>query len=217
MAEVLNIILIGAPGSGKGTQSKLLIERQGLAQISTGDILRQAVAAGTKLGLEAKELMNQGKLVPDGLIMSLIEERLGQPAYAKGVILDGFPRTLGQAKALSELLTRTGSKINKVIVIDVPDAVIFERIVGRRTCPADGNVHHVKFSPPKVEGKCDKCGTALVQRADDSEEKAHTRLREFGEVKAQVIPYYDAQQLVVHVDGEQTPEAVYKEIERALR
>lgn len=217
MAEPLNIILVGAPGSGKGTQSKLLIERYGVQQISTGDILRAAVKAGTKLGLEAKEFMNKGLLVPDALIMGLIEERLGHPEYERGFILDGFPRTLAQAKALSQLLEKVGSKIRRVIVIDVPDSVIFERIVGRRTCPVDGNVHHVKFSPPKVAGKCDRCGSELVQRPDDSEEKAQVRLREFGEVKAQVIPYYDAQKLVVHVDGQQPPEAVSKLIEAALK
>lgn len=212
----LNLVLVGAPGSGKGTQSKLLLERHGLPQISTGDILRQAVKAGTKLGLEAKEFMNQGKLVPDELIMGLIEERLGLPEFAKGWVLDGFPRTLAQAKALSGLLEQLHESISKVVVIDVPDEVIFERIVGRRTCTACGNVHHVKFSPPKVENVCDRCGSGLVQRPDDSEEKAKVRLREFNEVKAQVIPYYAAQGLVEHVDGQVAPEAVYAAIEGAL-
>lgn len=210
----LNLILVGAPGSGKGTQSKLLLEHHGLPQISTGDILRAAVKAGTKLGLEAKDYMNQGKLVPDGLIIGLIEERLGE--LREGWILDGFPRTLAQAKALEALLVRIGMDITKVVVIDVPEAVIFERIVGRRTCTTCNNVHHVKFSPPRQENVCDRCGGALVQRSDDSEEKAGVRLREFREVKAEVIPHYGAQGLVVHVDGESAPERVYEQIERAL-
>jgi adenylate kinase len=130
----LNIILVGAPGSGKGTQSKLLFEKHKLPQISTGDILRQARQAGTKLGKQAQSYMDQGKLVPDELIMGLIEERLGQPEYARGWVLDGFPRTLAQAKALEGLLRLVGGSIHKVVVMDVPDPVIFERIVGRRSC-----------------------------------------------------------------------------------
>jgi adenylate kinase len=212
----LNLILVGAPGSGKGTQSKLLLERHQLPQISTGDILRSAVKAGTPLGKKAQEFMNAGKLVPDELIMGLIEERLGHDEYAKGWVLDGFPRTLGQAKALTELLARIGQSITKVVVIDVPEQVIFERIVGRRTCTSCGNVHHVKFSPPKKDGVCDRCGAALVQRPDDSEEKAHVRLQEFREVKAQVIPFYETQKLVARVDGEAPPEQVYASITHAL-
>lgn len=214
--EKLNIILIGAPGSGKGTQSQLLIDRHRLPQISTGDILRQAVKAGTKLGVAAKEYMNQGKLVPDELIVGLIEERLGHSEYARGFILDGFPRTLAQAEALETLLARIGERIHKVIVLDVPDEVIFERIVGRRTCTSCGNVHHVKFSPPKRPGVCDRCGAALVQRPDDSEEKARVRLAEFQAANAQVIPYYDRRGLVVRVDGQAAPETVFGEIGRAL-
>lgn len=216
MSETVNIILVGAPGSGKGTQSKLLIDRHGLAQISTGDILRTERNAKTALGLEAESYMNQGLLVPDGLIMRLIEQRLGKPEYAKGFILDGFPRTLAQATALQELLDRNHQKIRRVVVLDVPDEVIFERIVGRRTCKVCQNVHHVKFSPPRASGVCDRCGGELEQRKDDSEEKAQTRLREFGEVKAHVIPYYDKQKLVVHVDGQQAPDVVYERIEAAV-
>jgi adenylate kinase len=216
MADPINIILVGAPGSGKGTQSKLLIERHGLAQISTGDILRQERAAKTELGVKAQAFMDNGALVPDELIMGMIEKRLGTPEYARGFILDGFPRTLAQAKALAVLLEKTSSKIRRVVVIDVPDAVIFERIVGRRTCVSCGNVHHVKFSPPKVAGKCDRCGGVLEHRADDSEEKAHKRVQEFAQVKQHVIPYFETQNLVVRVDGEQAPEAVYKQIEGAV-
>jgi adenylate kinase len=211
-----NLILVGAPGSGKGTQSKLLLERHQLPQISTGDILRAAVKAGTPLGKKAQEYMNAGKLVPDELIMGLIEERLGQPELSKGFVLDGFPRTLNQAKALSALLEKLGQTITKVVVIDVDEQVIFERIVGRRTCTSCGNVHHVKFSPPKKDGVCDRCGSPLVQRPDDSEEKARVRLQEFREVKAQVIPYYEGQGLVARVDGEASPEKVYAAIENSF-
>lgn len=216
MAQALNIILVGAPGSGKGTQSKLLIERHGLAQISTGDILRQERQQKTELGLQAQKFMDEGKLVPDELIMGMIEKRLGTPEYSKGFILDGFPRTLPQAQALAKLLEKTGDEIRRVVVIDVADEVIFERIVGRRTCTQCGNVHHVKFSPPKVAGTCDRCGGELVHRTDDSEEKAHKRLSEFAQVKAHVIPFYEAQSLVMRVDGMQAPEAVYQQIERTL-
>lgn len=214
--KALNLILVGAPGSGKGTQSKLLLDRHGLPQISTGDILRQAVKSGTKLGLEAQQFMNKGKLVPDELIVGLIEERLGLPEYNRGWVLDGFPRTLAQAKALDGLLDQLRASITRVVVIDVLDEVIYERIVGRRTCTTCGHVHHVKFSPPKKDGVCDRCGSGLVQRPDDSEEKATVRLKEFNEVKAEVIPYFAAQGLVVHVDGVSPPEQVYARIEQAL-
>lgn len=212
-----NIILVGAPGSGKGTQSKLLLERYGLPQISTGDILRQAVKDGTPLGLEAKRYMNAGELVPDRLIVGLIEARLKEPGYTHGWVLDGFPRTLAQAEALQEMLEQVKQKLERVIVIDVPGESLVERIAGRRSCTACGNVHHVKFSPPKKDGICDRCGSPLEQRADDQEEKVRVRLKAFTGQTAEVIPYYERQGLVRRIDGERTPIEVFAEIENALK
>lgn len=212
----LNLILVGAPGSGKGTQAALLIERRGLTQISTGDILRQAVKEGTELGMQAKRFMDAGELVPDGLIVGLIRERLAKGGLERGFVLDGFPRTLAQAEALSRMLSESKTSIHRVLVIDVPEEAIVERIVGRRSCTSCGNVHHVKFSPPKKDGICDRCGNALVQRADDQEDKVRVRLRAFAGQTAEVIPYYERQGLVARIDGQQAPDAVYKGIERVL-
>jgi adenylate kinase len=216
-AAVYNLMLVGAPGSGKGTQSKRLLETYGLPQISTGDILRQAVKDGTPLGAKAKPIMEAGGLVPDELIIGIIRERLGQPAYDKGFVLDGFPRTLAQANALDTVvLKQLGKKLSHVIVLDVPEDIIFRRIVGRRTCLKDGYVFHVEFSPPKVPGVCDNCGGPLVQRPDDSEEKAQRRLGEFRAVLNEVIPHYEPQGIVRHIDGMKEPEAVFQAIRKVL-
>jgi adenylate kinase len=211
-----NIILVGAPGSGKGTQAKLLLEKHGLPQLSTGDILRQAVKDGTELGRKAKGFMDAGRLVPDELMIGLIKERLVQPAYEDGWVLDGFPRTLAQAQALHATLDAVGKKVERVVVIDVPEEAIVERIAGRRSCTNDGSVFHVKFSPPKSTGVCDQCGAPLVQRADDAEEKVRVRLKAFADQTSEVIPYYARQDLVRRVNGERAPEAVALDIERAL-
>jgi len=209
MTQPRHIMLVGAPGSGKGTQAQRLIERYGLVQVSTGDILRAAVKERTPLGLEAKQFMDQGQLVPDRLIMGLIEARLGEPAYARGWVLDGFPRTLAQAEGLEQLLARLRKQLAYVLVLDVPAERIVERIVGRRSCPDCGNVHHVKFSPPSRDGICDKCGGTLVHRSDDSEEKVRTRLAAFEAETAAVIPFYEARGIVHRIDGEQPPDAVF--------
>ena len=211
-----NIIFVGAPGSGKGTQAQRLLERYGTPQISTGDILRQARKEGTALGKEAQKYMDAGKLVPDELIINLIQDTLGKGGFEKGWILDGFPRTLAQAEALDRMLGAAGEKVSSVLFLDVPAAVLLERIVGRRSCPKCGNVHHIKFHPPKVEGVCDKCQTALVQRADDTEEKAKVRQAAFEADTAAVIPYYERQKLVTRVDGLLAPDAVFSRIQGAL-
>lgn len=211
-----NIVFVGAPGSGKGTQAVKIEERFGLRQLSTGDILRQAVKDQTPLGVEAKGYMNAGKLVPDALMLGLIEDQLTKPAYAKGVVLDGFPRTMLQAEALDALLSKLGWSISAVIVLDVPDEVLAERITGRRSCPQCGNVHHVKFSPPKVAGVCDRCGAALVQRPDDTEEKVRVRQAAFHSQTQEIIPYYEKKGIVHHVDGLLAPDEVFARVENVL-
>jgi adenylate kinase len=208
--KTTNLILVGAPGSGKGTQAQRLVEKYGIPQISTGDMLRAAVRAGTQLGVEAKKFMDAGKLVPDDVIIGLIEERLKQADAKKGFVLDGFPRTVAQAEALDRMLSATGTKIDDVVVIDVPDDLIVQRITGRRSCPNDGSVFHVKFSPPKKDGVCDKCGGPLIQREDDTEKAVRVRLKAFADQTAAVIPDYERQGLVSRVDGKKSPDEVYR-------
>jgi adenylate kinase len=210
------LILIGAPGSGQGTQAQRLLEIYGAKQISTGDILRQAVKDASPLGEKAKTFMNDGKLVPDELIIDLIKETLGKGSFPGGWVLDGFPRTVGQAKALDSTLSALGEKIQHVLVLDVPRELLLERIIGRRSCPKCGNVHHVKYSPPKVEGVCDRCKTALVQRPDDTEEKATTRQDAFAAQTAEVIPHYETKGIVTRLDGTQSPDSVFSALEKAL-
>lgn len=215
-APPYKLILVGAPGSGKGTQAQRLLEVYGAKQISTGDILRQAVKDGTTLGAQAKGFMNEGKLVPDQLIIDLIRETLGKGGFTGGWVLDGFPRTLAQAKALDGMLTTLDETLGHVIVLDVPREMLLERIVGRRSCPGCGNVHHVKFSPPQKDGVCDRCGTGLVQRPDDTEEKATTRQNAFEAQTAEVIPHYEAKGIVTRIDGTASPDDVFRALEKAL-
>lgn len=208
-----NVILVGAPGSGKGTQAQKLTAEFGLVQISTGDILRAAVKAGTPLGTQAKSYMDAGELVPDALIIDLIRDRMKQDDVQSGVILDGFPRTVPQAEALDSLLEEMGEPITRVLAIDVPRDVIEERITGRRSCRNCGAVYHVKFSPPSTEGVCDRCGsTDLYQRDDDKADKVGVRLDAYERQTAQVIPYYEQRGLVRHVDGNQSPDDVYQAV-----
>jgi adenylate kinase len=212
-----NIILVGAPGSGKGTQAQLLIRDLGLVQISTGDILRAAVKAGTELGQKAKGYMDAGQLVPDELIIGLIRERMAQDDVKSGVILDGFPRTLPQAEALDRLLEEVGEPLSRVIAIDVPVEVIKERITGRRSCRNCGAVYHVEFNPPPESGACGRCGASdLYQRDDDREDKVSVRLDAYAAQTEKVIPYYADQGLVAHVDGNQSPEDVYAAVRREV-
>ncbi|MEQ9500888.1 MAG: adenylate kinase [Deltaproteobacteria bacterium] len=217
MTSPRNLILVGAPGSGKGTQAKRLEEKHGLPQISTGDILRAAKREGTPLGKQAQAYMDEGKLVPDELIVGIIEARLAQDDTKAGFVLDGFPRTVAQAEALDAMLAKNGSSLTKVIVIAVPDDAIVERITGRRSCKECGTVYHVKFSPPAKDGVCDNCGAeALYQRADDTEEKVRVRLDAFHSQTGAVIPHYEAQGLVARVDGLGTPDAVFEAIGRIV-
>jgi len=197
----VNWILLGPPGSGKGTQAKRLIEKYDIPQISTGDLLREAVKNGTELGKEAKQFMDAGKLVPDEVVIGMVKERLQKDDAQKGFILDGFPRTVPQAEELDKVLEGMGKKIDKVINIEVPDEEVVERLSGRRTCKDCGAMYHVKFSPPKEEGKCDKCGGELYQRDDDNPETIKSRLQVYHEQTAPLKDYYGKQGLVADIAG----------------
>lgn len=198
----MNIILLGPPGAGKGTQSRLLEEKYGTVQVSTGDMLRAAVKRGEPLGLEAKAIMAAGKLVPDDLIIRMIEERIAQPDCAKGFILDGFPRTVAQAEALDLMLAAHKKKLDAVIEIKVDEAALVERVSGRFTCAHCGEGYHDKFRPLKKQGACDVCGgSEFVRRPDDNAETMTSRLKAFQEQTAPILPYYKAKGLLKSVDG----------------
>lgn len=210
MSERKGIILIGAPGSGKGTQAKQMRETLGYAHISTGDLLRAAVKAGSELGRQAKGFMEEGQLVPDSLVIDLLKEALEQPEAAEGFILDGFPRTMAQANALDAEVT-----IDKVIDLQVPFERIEERITGRRMSPS-GHVYHVQYKRPKVEGVCDETGEALYQRTDDTPEKVRARLAKFEEETRPVIEHYRRAGTVVEVDGVGEPGEIFTRIMATL-
>jgi adenylate kinase len=197
----MNLILLGGPGAGKGTQAKKLIDRYHIPQISTGDILRAAVKEGTELGRKAKEFMDAGKLVPDEVVIGIVEERLKQPDAKKGFILDGFPRTVPQAQALDAALAKLGSKIDHVVSIDVDEEALVERLTGRRTCKSCGQMFHVKFTPPNKAGVCDKCGGELYQRDDDNETTVRSRLATYNQATKPLIDYYSAKGQVRPIAG----------------
>jgi len=198
----MNIILLGPPGAGKGTQSRLLEEKYGLVQVSTGDMLRAAVKSGEPLGLEAKQIMAEGKLVPDDLIIRMIEDRIAKPDCAKGFILDGFPRTVAQAEALDRMLQAHQKKLDAVIEIKVDDAALLERVSGRFTCAKCGEGYHDKFRPTKQPGLCDACGgTEFTRRPDDNAETMKLRLKAFQEQTAPILPYYSKKGLLRSVNG----------------
>lgn len=199
----MKLILLGAPGAGKGTVAKLLTAIDGSVQISTGDILRGAVQAGTELGKEAEGYMKRGDLVPDSLIMGIMEKRLQEPDCEKGFLLDGFPRTIPQAEALKDLLARLGIKLDMAVNIDVPRNIILDRLCTRRTCenPECQAIYNVKSSPPKVEGICDKCGSRVIQREDETEEAISHRLETYNEKTAPLIGFYEKEGLLMNVEA----------------
>jgi adenylate kinase len=211
----LNLVLLGPPGSGKGTQGERLQADFRLPYYATGDILRAEVRDGTELGREAKEYMDRGDLVPDEVIIGMIAERVESPEAADGFILDGFPRTTAQAEALDEEVRRMGKRLTAAILIEVPDEEVVRRLSGRRTCEKDGHVFHVEFDPPKKEGVCDVCGSRLVVRDDDKPEVVRHRLEEYHEKTEPLIAYYEREGILRRVDGEQPPEEVADRI-RAL-
>jgi adenylate kinase len=208
----MNLILLGPPGVGKGTQAKLLIDRFGIPQISTGDILRAAVKELTPMGVKAKGYMDAGALVPDEVVIGIVEERLAQPDCAPGFILDGFPRTVGQADALKGVLAGLKRGIDHVISLSVDQQELLKRLTGRRACPKCGAVYHVDFAPPKVAGHCDVCPGELFQREDDKEATILNRLKVYEEQTAPLIAYYQEAGLLRSVNGLGTMEGVQGEI-----
>ena len=213
----MKLILLGAPGAGKGTVAKLLTKIDGSVQISTGDILRSQVRAQSELGKKAEEYMKKGDLVPDELIMGMMEKRLQEPDCKKGFLLDGFPRTIPQAEALKKLLKKLNIKLDKAVNIDVPRDVIFDRLCTRRTCskPECQAIYNVKSMPPKVEGKCDKCGSPIVQRDDETEEAIAHRLDTYNEKTAPLIGFYEKEGLLMTSAGTSS-DIVVKDIKKAL-
>jgi len=195
------LVLLGAPGAGKGTQAKKIIEKYPMPQISTGDLLRAAVAAGTALGKEAKAVMDKGELVPDSVVLGMVEERLKQDDCKNGYILDGFPRNTKQAEALDAMLGKLNMALTAALSVDVPFENLMKRLTGRRTCKACGQMFNVYFNPPKKEGACDKCGGELFQRDDDREETIKKRLDVYSAQTAPLIDYYGKKGILKSVDG----------------
>lgn len=212
----MRLILLGPPGAGKGTQAKLLTEGLGVPQVSTGDILRQAVANGTDLGREAKSFMDRGALVPDQVVIGIIEERLRRSDCERGYILDGFPRTLPQAEALSRALASLGASMDRVLSVEVPEEDLVRRLTGRRVCRGCGYMYHVETSPPRKAGVCDKCGDALYQRDDDKEETIRHRLRVYREQTQPLVAYYERLGLLTRIDGRGAVDEISQRVQRAL-
>jgi adenylate kinase len=212
----LNLILLGPPGAGKGTQAQRMVERYHIPQISTGDILRAAVKGSTPLGTKAKGYMDQGQLVPDEIVIGIIEERLKAEDCQPGFILDGFPRTIPQAEALQPILTKNGKKIDHVINIEVESEELVRRLTGRRTCKNCGAMFHLLFQPPKKEGICDRCGGLLYQRADDNEETIRTRLKEYEKQTAPLVEYYRGQKALRSIQGMGGPDQIFDQIAHLL-
>ncbi len=211
----MNIILLGAPGAGKGTQAQRLEERYQMVQLSTGDMLRAAVASGSEVGREAKEIMDAGQLVPDDLVIRMISQRIDEPDCAKGFLLDGFPRTTAQAEALDAMLAEKDLKLDAVIQIRVDEEALVERITGRFTCANCGAGYHDRFQRPQSEGVCDRCGsTDFVRRDDDKEETVRKRMEAYRAQTAPILPHYEAQGLLLGVDGmadiDEVTEQLYK-------
>ena len=213
----LYIVFTGAPGSGKGTQARILNEKTGIPQISAGELLRAEAASGSELGNKLKDILAKGNIVKDEITIAMVEKRISQPDCAKGFMLDGFPRTMIQAEKLDEILQKKGIKLTAVLQIEVPEEIILERILGRYTCMNCGQGYHEKFQKPVVYGVCDKCGgTEFTRRADDNSETVKNRIKVFKEITYPTIPYYDKQGLLKKVDGTGTIEAVSKRIDEIL-
>ena len=212
----MKIIMLGAPGAGKGTQAKMIAEKCGIPHISTGDIFRANIKNGTELGAKAKEYMDKGLLVPDELVCDLVVDRIQQADCEKGYILDGFPRTIPQAEALENALNAIEQKLDYAIDIDVPDENIINRMSGRRACVGCGATYHVLYNPTKVEGKCDVCGESLILRDDDKPETVKKRLDVYHTQTQPLIDFYTERKVLVEVDGTQSMDKVFDDIMKIL-
>ncbi|WP_248929012.1 adenylate kinase [Paenibacillus hamazuiensis] len=213
----MNIIFMGPPGAGKGTQAERVVSEFQIPHISTGDAFRAAMKQETPLGIEAKKYVDQGLLVPDEITIGIVRERLQQPDCNKGFLLDGFPRTISQAEALDDILNSMGKGIDHVINLVVDRNLLLARLTGRRICKSCGATYHVLFNPPAKENVCDKCSGELYQRSDDTEEKVGTRLDEYTSKTAPLLEYYDKKKILRQVNGEQDIDTVTAEISSLLR
>jgi len=212
----MNLLIIGAPGAGKGTMSDLLINTYHLVHVSTGDMLRAAVKAGTPVGLKAQEYMNKGALVPDEVIHDIIVERLSQDDIKAGFLFDGYPRTIAQAQDLDLILKEIGLKIDAVINLNIEDDELIKRITGRRLCPTCGEIFNIYYKAPAKEGVCDKCGVELITRKDDNLESLTVRLQEYHKNTQPVIEYYEEFGIVRHIDASMSMDEVYNAIKQVL-
>ncbi|MDY6794484.1 MAG: adenylate kinase [Actinomycetota bacterium] len=212
----MNMVLLGPPGAGKGTQAERISDLYGIPHISTGDIFRENIKKGTPLGLKAKEYMDKGELVPDELVIDIVEDRLSRPDCEKGFILDGFPRTVAQADALKLILSDMGRPLDDVLNIQVPDKTVMDRLTARRTCRSCGTIFHLRFNPPEREGICDACGGALYCRDDDSDETVKARLEEYKAKTQPLIDYYREEGLLRDIDGDCGMEEVMEAVREVL-
>ncbi|HBI02725.1 MAG TPA: adenylate kinase [Paenibacillaceae bacterium] len=213
----MNVILMGLPGAGKGTQGERIVEEFGIPHISTGDMFRAAIREQTEMGLLAKSYMDQGLLVPDEVVIGIVKERLNKPDCEQGFMLDGFPRTLAQAESLDTMLLQLGRQIDHVINIDVDRSLLLERLTGRRICKSCGATYHVVFNPTKEEGVCDKCSGELYQREDDNEATVATRLDVNIEQSAPILTYYKDKGLLRNINGQQDINVVFGDVAKVLR
>ena len=216
MKKHIQIILLGPPGCGKGTQAKKLINEFGFVQLSTGDMLRAAISNGTEIGVEAKSIIDKGELVSDEIVIGIVRERIFSKECERGYMLDGFPRTLAQAEKLDQILSDRNQKIDIVIRLCVPDDILVRRIAGRRFHIKSGRSYNIEFNPPKIEGKDDITGEKLVQREDDKEEIVESRLKTYYEVTEPLVGYYKKEDILKEVDGTGSPRNIYSEIKQIL-
>jgi adenylate kinase len=212
----MRVVFLGAPGVGKGTQAERIAAQHRVAKISTGDLLREAVRTKTPLGLEAKSYMDQGKLVPDAVVIGLVREKLADPSCAAGFVLDGFPRTVPQAEELGEALASKAMALDRVVNFQVSREDVVRRLSGRRSCPKCQATFHVDFAKPKADGICDRCGESLVQRSDDQREAIETRLKVYDEQTAPLVRYYDERQLLSSLDASGAVDVVFQHLSQVL-